>query len=255
MTGYRKEKLPPTRQVAIDAAELGQRRHYVHGLVQPDVTRARAEIRRLREAGTRVSFTGWIMKCLADAAGQFPEVNALRKGRRLYIFERVHVGLLIEVESAGRRVPVPYLVRDCHAKSVREITDEIDAARAGGAGGEMVIANERAARLARLSLLMPARWRRVTMKLLLRNPVRAHNMMGALGVTAVGMFGPSGGWPIIIPGGHALALAVGGIETGERERLDLTVSFDHDVIDGAPAARFTKRLMELLEEAYGLSEI
>jgi pyruvate/2-oxoglutarate dehydrogenase complex dihydrolipoamide acyltransferase (E2) component len=36
--------------------------------------------------------------------------------------------------------------------------------------------------------------------------------------------------------------------------LDLTVAFDHDVVDGAPAARFVKRLVELIESGYGLEE-
>lgn len=36
---------------------------------------------------------------------------------------------------------------------------------------------------------------------------------------------------------------------------DLTIIFDHDVIDGAPAARFTRRLIELVESGYGLQEI
>ena len=31
-----------------------------------------------------------------------------------------------------------------------------------------------------------------------------------------------------------------------RERLCLTASFDHDIIDGAPVARFVKRLSELI---------
>jgi pyruvate/2-oxoglutarate dehydrogenase complex dihydrolipoamide acyltransferase (E2) component len=37
-----------------------------------------------------------------------------------------------------------------------------------------------------------------------------------------------------------------------REYLDVTVSFDHDIIDGAPAARFTRQFRELVEEGYGL---
>jgi len=36
-----------------------------------------------------------------------------------------------------------------------------------------------------------------------------------------------------------------------REILNLTVVFDHHVIDGAPAARFTRRLVELIESGYG----
>jgi pyruvate/2-oxoglutarate dehydrogenase complex dihydrolipoamide acyltransferase (E2) component len=37
-----------------------------------------------------------------------------------------------------------------------------------------------------------------------------------------------------------------------RDYLSLTVSFDHNMIDGAPAARFTERLKDLIESGYGL---
>jgi pyruvate/2-oxoglutarate dehydrogenase complex dihydrolipoamide acyltransferase (E2) component len=40
-----------------------------------------------------------------------------------------------------------------------------------------------------------------------------------------------------------------------REILNLTVAFDHDIVDGAPATRFTRRLVELIESGYGLDEI
>ena len=36
--------------------------------------------------------------------------------------------------------------------------------------------------------------------------------------------------------------------------LCLTVSLDHDVVDGAPAARFTRRLSTLIETGAGLIE-
>ena len=38
-----------------------------------------------------------------------------------------------------------------------------------------------------------------------------------------------------------------------REMLDLTISVDHEVVDGAPATRFARRLAELVEQADGLS--
>ena len=37
-----------------------------------------------------------------------------------------------------------------------------------------------------------------------------------------------------------------------RRYLSLTISFDHDIIDGAPEASFTRRLKELIESGYGL---
>lgn len=39
-----------------------------------------------------------------------------------------------------------------------------------------------------------------------------------------------------------------------REYLAITLSFDHDIIDGAPAARFAARLREVIESGYGLRE-
>jgi 2-oxoacid dehydrogenase/acyltransferase catalytic subunit len=39
-----------------------------------------------------------------------------------------------------------------------------------------------------------------------------------------------------------------------REYLSLTMSSNHELIDGAPAARFTQRLKDLIESVYGLME-
>ena len=86
--------------------------------------------------------------------------------------------------------------------------------------------------------------------------------VGTVGLSAVGMFGKGSSWGIP-PADPTLAITVGGI--GEksvlidghlalRDFLSLTISFDHDIIDGAPAARFTTRLKELIESGYGLPD-
>ncbi|MFG1912597.1 2-oxo acid dehydrogenase subunit E2 [Kribbella sp. NPDC048928] len=81
-----------------------------------------------------------------------------------------------------------------------------------------------------------------------------------VGVTAVGMFGAGAGWGIGFQL-HTLSVVVGGIARRpmlfqgvlvEREFLQLTVSVDHDVVDGAPAVRFVRRLRELLHTGSGL---
>ncbi len=36
--------------------------------------------------------------------------------------------------------------------------------------------------------------------------------------------------------------------------MEETISFDHEMIDGAPAARFTGRLKDLIESGYGLGD-
>ena len=76
------------------------------------------------------------------------------------------------------------------------------------------------------------------------------------------MFGKGAGWGIPITQ-HTLDLTLGGIaekpgvvdgQITIREYLSMTLSFDHTIIDGAPAARFTTRLKELIESGYGLCE-
>ena len=95
------------------------------------------------------------------------------------------------------------------------------------------------------------------------DPTIPASMAGTVGVTAVGMFGEGhSGWGIF-PVTQALGLVVGSIawkpavvagRIEPREILHLTVTFDHDIVDGAPAARFTRRLVELIESGYGLLE-
>jgi pyruvate/2-oxoglutarate dehydrogenase complex dihydrolipoamide acyltransferase (E2) component len=84
---------------------------------------------------------------------------------------------------------------------------------------------------------------------------------GTVLVTNVGMFGKGSGWGIPVPN-HSLQLTLGtvaekpGVVNHRVEvcqYLSLTISFDHDIMDGAPVARFTGRLSKLVEKGYGLS--
>ena len=92
------------------------------------------------------------------------------------------------------------------------------------------------------------------------NPLWSKRFGGTVGMSSIGMFGPEGGWgiPIAPP---TLMITVGGIATKPRyvggslqprKMLDLTISVDHDLVDGAPAARFARRLADLVESADGL---
>ncbi|MGE5334638.1 MAG: 2-oxo acid dehydrogenase subunit E2, partial [Nitrososphaerota archaeon] len=85
---------------------------------------------------------------------------------------------------------------------------------------------------------------------------------GTVGLTSVGMFSKGGGWAIALDY-HTLDVALGGIaekpgivdgQIAIREFLDVTLSFDHDIIDGAPAARFIARFRDMIESGYGLRE-
>jgi pyruvate/2-oxoglutarate dehydrogenase complex dihydrolipoamide acyltransferase (E2) component len=111
-----------------------------------------------------------------------------------------------------------------------------------------------------MDLRLPGFVHRLVWRLPQYSPRRWKDLAGTVAVTSVGMFGEGGGWAVS-PTNYTLQLTVGGIsekprliegELTTREFLSLTVTFDHDVVDGAPAARFVGRLGELVESAAGI---
>ncbi len=241
------------RRTVVDALEVGVRRHIVHALLELDVTRARALIRERQEkTGVRLSFTAFVVASLARAIEADRLLQAYRDWRgRLVLFQDVDVVTLVESEVDA--VAIPHVVRAAHRRTVREIHDELRRVQA-----EPGTSAQRSGALARLSPVVPGFLRRLVLRLLRRSPHWLKRTAGTTLVTSVGMFGMGAGWAVGIVPLHTLCLTVGGIarrpgladgRVEPREVLALTASFDHDVVDGAPAARFASRLRRLVEEA------
>jgi len=255
--GYRIEPIPRERAVIVDGLSVGARRHMVHALLEIDVTRARRILAARRGAtGEGLSFTAFVVAAAARAIAEHRHLNAYRDWRnRLVVFDDVDVATLVEFEAG--RVAVPHVIRAANRKSVQEIHDEIRAVQSRPARSP-----QHAGWMQRLAPRVPGLLRRLFLRVLRRCPLRLRRMAGTTVVTAVGMFaGRGGGWAIGIVPLHTLGLTLGGIverpvmEEGRivtRELLAVTVSVDHDIVDGAPAARFVRRLRELIEAADGL---
>ncbi len=255
---------PASRQFTIDIGRLAARKHYVQTLLEIDVTKARKRIRGIKRApGAKLSFTSWIIACIGRALAEHKQVHALRKGRaKLVFFDEVDLSILVEKEVSGVPVPLPLVIRAIDKKSIAGIYDEIERAKKTTAEneGELVIGKRRESGPVRLYALLPGFLRLLVWKLILRNPFRVQRMMGTAVLTSVGMMGAADGW--IVPTTiHPVCFALGsitpksGIAKGGpavRDYLKMTILFDHDVVDGAPAARFTARLVELLEDGYGV---
>lgn len=248
---------PPGREIVVDAGYLAAKRHIIHGLVEVDVTRAR-ELRRILAAGDKpkISFTAFIVASLARAVAANPEVQAyLDWRRRLVVFHDVDVVTMIEPEPGT--VAIPHIIRSANRRTVQDISDEIRAVQANPNSseqhGRLVALAPRIPRFARLLFFWAVK----------KSPQRFKRLEGTIMITSVGMFGSGGGWGISFLTTHTLGLTVGGIvqkpgvhdgQIEAREYLNLTISFDHDIVDGAPAARFTKKLIELMEMATVLEE-
>jgi hypothetical protein len=168
------------------------------------------------------------------------------------------VTTMVEIPVREGTTPLAHVVRATNRRSVQEMHAEIRALQDKQQ-------RKRAVPFARLLGLypwVPAFLRRLVWKALLRNPQRMKARIGTVLLTAVGMFGEGGGWGVSVPL-YTLGVLLGGIVEKPvavdgrielREMLGVTLSFDHDIVDGAPAARFAQTFKELVESAHGLED-
>ena len=250
---HQKIPFPKNRLPVLETLQTWALKHPIHGLLEVDVTDVRQFIRDHKaRTGESLSLTAFIIACVGRAVDENRAVHALRNCRReLVLFDDVDLTTIVEVTRREARYPVPLIVRAANRKTFQEIHEEIRAVQA--AAGERPRSQRSGAR--RLLRRLPGFVRRIFYRLVRQSPAWIKRNVGTVGLTAVGMFGRGGGWGIplaVTP----LFITIGGIgerpgvvdgQIAIREYMSLTVTFDHDVVDGAPAARFTSRLKELIE--------
>jgi pyruvate/2-oxoglutarate dehydrogenase complex dihydrolipoamide acyltransferase (E2) component len=246
--GYRIEPFSSNRQMVAVSSDISREKNTIHLVIEVDITQARRLMAEHRaRTGEGLSLTAYVATCLARALADFPTFNAFRKGQTLVIFEDVTISIAFEREIDGESVPEPVAIQAINRKTYREVSDELRAVQRQS--GEQI------------GSAMGTAWIRFVPGFLLRTLTRfayrdigVWQKFGVIGVTAVGMFGSGPMWLVPLTS-TTLMVAVGSIAKRpvlvegilqERENLCLTVSFDHDIIDGAPAARFTSRFAEIL---------
>jgi pyruvate dehydrogenase E2 component (dihydrolipoamide acetyltransferase) len=174
---------------------------------------------RFKDEGVKVSPNDLLIKAVAMALRKHPWVNAAWTDQAVRLFDVVHIGVAVAVEE-GLITPV---VRDADRKGVTEIAREV---------------KEMAGR-AREKKLKPEEYSGSTFS-----------------ISNLGMFGIEEFTAVINPP-EAAILAVGAVqekvvaENGEmavRQRMRVTLSCDHRVIDGATGAQFLQTLKRYLEE-------
>lgn len=182
-----------------------------------DVARLREQMSAAGDA-FKVSVNDIIIKAVAIALTRHPECNAHWLDDRIRYFAAAHVGMAVATDD-GLIVPV---IRDAHTKGLGQIGRD---------------ARELAKR-ARERKLAPEEYTGATFS-----------------VSNLGMFGIDQFTAIINPP-EAAILAVGTTETKPvwdgssfvpRQRMRVTLSCDHRIIDGAVGARFLQTFKQLLE--------
>jgi pyruvate/2-oxoglutarate dehydrogenase complex dihydrolipoamide acyltransferase (E2) component len=249
--GYKSVPLGFNRKMVIVSAGITRQRNIIHCITEVDISKARERIRNhFEKTGEKLSFTAYIVTCLAKIISQNPALNSFIRGRRIILLDEVTVSVLVERELEGEKVPEPIGISGAGTMSFYEVSTKIREAQKKQ--GE------------RIGSLSGMTWVRFIPQFLLKTFIRIADKnlylakkYGKIAVTAVGM---NASYPLwFIPHGSAtVLLTIGSInrktvyiegEFTAREYLCLTVSFDHDIIDGAPATRFMNQLIEKISSA------
>ena len=246
--GYVVRRVARERRPVLDRLAGASRRFQVHALVELDVGEARA---RIAASEPHVSWTAFVIATVARAVARHPEVNARKAGDRILFFDRVDVGVTVERQLDTGRVLDVVGIEAADRLPAAAISEVLRQAKHGP-----VSRHPQRALMAQV-LRLPGPLRRTAIRVAGMRPSIAATFGPAVGVTSIGMFSGAWGWAVPLAP-LTLIVTVGGVMDRPvvrdgvvvaRPLLPLTLTFDHAVVDGAPAARFIETLRELTETA------
>lgn len=177
------------------------------------------EVAKKKDLGFKITPLVFILKACAKALREFPTFNSSlsESGESLYMKKYVHIGIAVDTPN-GLVVPV---IRDVDQKGIYELSEEL------------------------VEISMKAR----------DGKLKATDMQGGcFSISSLGGIGGTAFTPIV----NAPDVAILGVSRNEmkpkwngkefepRLTLPLSLSYDHRVIDGAEAARFTAYLSGVL---------
>lgn len=261
---YDVKRFSNNRRILSETYDFFLKKHYMTGYIEIDVTKGRELIKKYeKEKGIKISFTAWIAKSLSKVIETNPRFNSYRKGRnKIIVFEDIDIITMVEREINNKTIPIAYSIRRTQDKSILDITTEIREAQSKKVSEKEQLLDRN--NKSKYFNLLPKFLRRFIMGRIISNPFTIKKNGGLIIITSVGMFGDVPGWIGGFGGLTTMNLSVAGIrkyltkiegEIVERESLHLTISFDHDLIDGAPAVRFTQEFVNHLREATLLDDI
>jgi len=226
-TGIEEQHIKIGRKRAIIAQRLSESKfsaphYYLTTSLRTDpLTKARERINQqsVKAGGAKLSLNAFMMKLTAEAIKRHPIVNAAWKEQEIYIPGSIDIGLAVALED-GLITPV---VRNCGGKGIRQIDAEV----------QELVAKARSGKL------------------------QPEEYSGAsFSISNLGTYGVEQFTAIINPPASAI-MAVGSVtrEPVELEngsisfdnKMKLTLSCDHRVIDGAVGAAFLRDLKAMFE--------
>jgi pyruvate dehydrogenase E2 component (dihydrolipoamide acetyltransferase) len=185
------------------------------------------EHRRIRsEAGDAPGFTDYVIAATARALRRHPIVNSTVRGTEIAVLPEIHMGMAVALDD-GLIVPVIHNADRLSLGDLHDVTSRLaQTARDGSLDLDDLDG-------------------------------------GTFSVSTLGMFGVDGFTPVINPPNAAI-LGVGrlrddatvdGDNVVSTKRMTLSLTWDHRVFDGAPAAAFCREIVDLLADPESLDAI
>ena len=176
---------------------------------------------KLQAREVSLTYTDLLVKVIANALREHPRLNATLTDEGIHLLQEINIGVAVALED-GLVVPV---VRNADTERLSEISTQV----------------KDFAERARSNQLTPGELQG-----------------GTFTITNLGNFGIDAFTPIINPPESAI-LGVGRIlkkpvvhedEIIVRSMLTLSLTFDHRVVDGAPAAQFLQTVSNYIQDPY-----
>ncbi|MFQ5848485.1 MAG: dihydrolipoamide acetyltransferase family protein [Candidatus Methylomirabilales bacterium] len=208
--------------IARRMAESKQGAPHFYVTSEIDMTEAlklRQGLNALLKDGTKISVTDMLVKAAAKTLEEFPEANASFADGKLRVYQQINIGIAVALDQ-GLVTPV---IPDCGNKPLSQIAQEakglVERARAGRLRPEDFTAGTFT--ISNLGMFDVEEFVAII------NPPEA-------AILAVGSVNPK---PVVVEG-----------EVKVADRMRVTLSADHRVLDGVVAARFLQRLKVFLEQ-------
>ena len=245
------------RKLSIYGFDSVNNGHNIYALLEFDITNLRGYLRRLRVDKKGCSLFVFMLKAIAVCLKEFPLFNSMVDEKRTTEFDRVDISVPVEIEKEGRIQNKQYLIRNADVKSIVDIEKEIEIAKNTIDEQTGYILSKS---IQSIMNVVP-KWLAVKIiKSIMRNHKKVMELSGSVFITSVSMFSTVPGFIIPYIGGpKASSFAIGSTlkkpvvindKIEIREILNITAVFNHDIIDGAPAARFINRLRKMIEKEY-----
>lgn len=190
--------------------------------VTVDVTKSMKLVEQLRAdrafEGTRATLMVVLARALMIAVRRYPEINASWQGEEIWVHDRVNLGI---AAATPRGLLVPN-IKDAGSLTLVELASALDE----------LVATAREGRSSREQMTG-----------------------GTITITNIGVFGVDSGTPILNPG-EAAILCVGAVrrrpwehkgEVALRSVVELSLSFDHRLVDGELGSRVLAHVARVLE--------